>query len=815
MKYYIDFSSEQTLKEAIVNKLKHEFGKNVDEASPELIYKACALVIRDRLLAQMAETNKKDINNKKLYYLSMEFLAGRSLANNIINLMQTDSFNNVFKEFGLNLEQILHYEPEAGLGSGGLGRLAACFMDSLTTMELPAVGCGIRYEYGLFKQLIKEGEQVEIPDWWLKYGNIWEVEREEEKVEVRFGGTIEKIWSEGKLIVNYHNYKTIEAIPYDFPISGYGADRVNYLRLWQAKATKAMDMQLFNRGDFVNAFAEKEKDELISKVLYPADNNQEGKMLRLMQEYFLSSATIQWIIKEYKTHYGSNFLQMPDKIVIQINDTHPALAIPEMMRILMDDEGLEWDEAWYIVTNTFAYTNHTVMAEALEKWPIYIFKPLLPRIFSIIKEINLRNMEKLNKFCPCDRNKHEYMAVISHDQINMSNLCLAACFAVNGVSALHGRILTEDLFADYARMNPERFHSITNGITFRRWLLHANPELSELISSRIGTNWLKEPSLLANLKPYADDQDFRKIFAQIKQKNKKKLAAYIRDNYGTEIDICSIFDIHAKRLHEYKRQLLKALHILYLYNRILENPDMYFTPVIFIFAAKAAPGYVRAKQIIKLINSIAELVNNDQRIQNKLKVVFLENYNVSLAEILIPAADLSEQISTAGTEASGTGNMKFMLNGAITIGTLDGANVEIAEQVGKDNIYLFGLRAEEVRQRYQYQSDEVSHIYTSDYELHLVLDQLIHGPVSDYDKAAFRDIYQSLLYGDYGMPDPYMVIRDFREYVEIQEKIYRDYNNPELWWRKAVLNTASAGYFSSDRTIQEYNKRIWHLEVSE
>lgn len=815
MKYYIDFSSEQTLKEAIVNKLKHEFGKNVDEASPELIYKACALVIRDRLLAQMAETNKKDINNKKLYYLSMEFLAGRSLANNIINLMQTDSFNNVFKEFGLNLEQVLHYEPEAGLGSGGLGRLAACFMDSLTTMELPAVGCGIRYEYGLFKQLIKEGEQVEIPDWWLKYGNIWEVEREEEKVEVRFGGTIEKIWSEGKLIVNYHNYKTIEAIPYDFPISGYGADRVNYLRLWQAKATKAMDMQLFNRGDFVNAFAEKEKDELISKVLYPADNNQEGKMLRLMQEYFLSSATIQWIIKEYKTHYGSNFLQMPDKIVIQINDTHPALAIPEMMRILMDDEGLELDEAWYIVTNTFAYTNHTVMAEALEKWPIYIFKPLLPRIFSIIKEINLRNMEKLNKFYPCDRNKHEYMAVISHDQINMSNLCLAACFAVNGVSALHGRILTEDLFADYARMNPERFHSITNGITFRRWLLHANPELSELISSRIGTNWLKEPSLLANLKPYADDQDFRKIFAQIKQKNKKKLAAYIRDNYGIEIDICSIFDIHAKRLHEYKRQLLKALHILYLYNRILENPDMYFTPVTFIFAAKAAPGYVRAKQIIKLINSIAELVNNDQRIQNKLKVVFLENYNVSLAEILIPAADLSEQISTAGKEASGTGNMKFMLNGAITIGTLDGANVEIAEQVGKDNIYLFGLRAEEVRQRYQYQSDEVSHIYTSDYELHLVLDQLIHGPVSDYDKAAFRDIYQSLLYGDYGMPDPYMVIRDFREYVEIQEKIYRDYNNPELWWRKAVLNTASAGYFSSDRTIQEYNKRIWHLEVSE
>jgi len=745
----------------------------------------------------------------------MEFLIGRSLANNIINLMQTKTFKKVLSEFGVKLEKILQYEPEAGLGSGGLGRLAACFLDSLTTQELPAVGCGIRYEYGLFKQLIQKGEQVEVPDWWLKYGNAWEIKREDEALEVIFGGNIEKIWTNGKLRVNYHNYKCIKAIPYDFPISGFGAQRVNYLRLWQAQSSERMYMEAFNRGDYVNAIINKEKDELISKVLYPADNNLEGKTLRLMQEYFLSSATIQWIINEYKKEYGNNFLHIPDKIVIQINDTHPALAIPEMMRILMDDEGLEWDEAWHIVSHTFSYTNHTVMAEALEKWPVYIFEPLLPRIFSIIQEINLRNMDKISRFYPGDRNKHEYMAVISHDQINMANLCLTTCFAVNGVSSLHGRILIDDIFADYAKMYPEKFNAITNGITFRRWLLHANPELSELISSHIGTDWLKKPTTLANLKPYSEDQEFRSLYAQIKQKNKEKLAAYIKENHEIDVDTFSIFDIHAKRLHEYKRQLLKALHILYLYNRILENPNVPITPVTFIFAAKAAPGYVRAKQIIKLINAIAELVNNDQHVKNKLKVVFLENYNVSLAEILIPAADISEQISTAGKEASGTGNMKFMLNGALTVGTLDGANIEIAEQVGRENIYLFGLLAEEVKRRYQYNSDEVSSLYTSDFELHQVLDQLLHGPLAEYDTNAFRDIYQSLLYGDYGMPDPYMVLRDFRSYVEIQKKVYLDYSNPDIWWRKAILNTASAGFFSSDRAIREYNEKIWHLEASE
>ncbi|HHT66514.1 MAG TPA: glycogen/starch/alpha-glucan phosphorylase [Clostridiales bacterium] len=816
MEVHINWNDESSLKAAIINKLHCEFGTNLEEAAAELIYKACALVVRDKLLFKMAEANKRDKQdkNKKLYYLSMEFLLGRSLANNILNLMKTQTFQNVMRELGINPDQLIEYEPDAGLGNGGLGRLAACFMDSLTTMELPAVGCCIRYEYGLFKQLIHNGDQVEVPDWWLESGNVWEIRRPEEKVEVKFGGTVENIWMDGKLKVNYHDYKTIEAIPYDFPISGFDAKRVNYLRLWQAQSTERMNMEVFNRGEHVNAVVEREKDELISKVLYPEDKSQEGKLLRLKQEYFLSSATVQWIVNDYKKKYGSNLFHLPDKVTIHINDIHPALAIPELMRILMDEEGLGWDDARNIVNRTFAYTNHTVMSEALEKWPVYLVQSLLPRIYAIIREINFRVTERLSKIFPGDRNKHEYMAVISHQQVNMANLCLAACFAVNGVSALHTRILVEDIFADYAKASPERFHSITNGISFRRWIHQANPALSNLISSRIGSDWLKQPAQLTRLKPYADDEEFRWLFAEIKQNNKNKLASYIKERNGIDVDPRSLFDVQAKRLHEYKRQVLNALHIIYLYSYILENPDAPVTPRTFIFAAKAAPGYARAKQIIKLINIIAQLVNNDQRIHNKLKVVFLENYNVSLAEMLIPAADLSEQISTAGKEASGTGNMKFMLNGALTIGSLDGANIEIAEQVGEDNIYLFGLRAEEVEQRYGYQSEEVQQIYTSDIALHQVLDELICGSLTDYDPEGFRDIYQSLLFGDYGMPDPYMVIRDFRAYVEMQKKISREFTKPDIWWRKAVLNTASAGFFSSDRTIQTYNEKIWHLEAS-
>ena len=808
------FANESVLKEAIITKLQHEYGRNIEDASSELIYKACALTVRDSLLKNMAETDKKDNENKnkKLYYLSMEFLIGRSLVNNALNLMQTDMFRKVLNDLGVNIIEMIEREPEPGLGNGGLGRLAACFMDSLTTLNLPAVGCGIRYEYGLFKQGIKDGMQTEKPDWWLDKGNVWEIERPEEKVDVKFGGTIENIWVDGKLIVKQVNPKVITAIPYDFPVSGYDTNHVNYMRLWKARCIEVMDMKSFNNGEHIKAISEREKDELISKVLYPEDNNPNGKSLRLKQEYFLSSATVQWIIKDYKKKYGDNLFDIPTKVIIHINDTHPTLAIPELMRILLDEEGLGWDDAWSIVTRTFAYTNHTVMSEALEKWPIYLFQPMLPRIFSIIKEINQRLMEKLNRSYPGDRKKHDYMAIIANDQINMANLCLVTSFAVNGVSGLHTRILVEDIFADYARVYPDKFHSITNGVTFRRWLHNSNRELSSLISSRIGKGWLKDSNQLSKLKAYADDPEFRWLFAEIKQNNKIKLADYIKEHHDIEVDVHSMFDVQAKRLHEYKRQLLNALHILYLYNRLIEDPGRPFTPRTFIFAAKAAPGYARAKNIIRLINAIASLVNNDSRVNGKIKVVFLENYSVSIAEMLIPATDLSQQISTAGKEASGTGNMKFMLNGALTIGSLDGANVEISEQVGLDNIYIFGLRSDEVESRYEYNSDEVQKIYTSDPALHQVVEQLITGPLLNIVPEGFKDIYQSLLFGDYGMPDPYMVIRDFRAYVEMQDKISQDFLNSELWWHKAILNTASAGFFSSDRTIQNYNDMIWHLE---
>ena len=814
MKTTMLFNKEQELKDAIENKLNTQFGRCLDQADPNLIYQACALVVRDELLVKMAETEKKDKKdgNKKVYYISMEFLMGRSLSNNILNLMQSDLFNNVLTELGVNLDDILQSEPDAGLGNGGLGRLAACFMDSLTTLEYPAVGSTIRYEYGLFKQIMKDGQQTEVPDWWLKNGNVWETRRPEEKIEVVFGGDIEHIWVDGKLKVKHHNTKTVNAVPYDFPVSGYDSNRVNYLRLWEAESPERLNMKKFNEGRHIDSICNKETDEFISKVLYPEDNNPAGKELRLKQEYFLSSATVQWIVREFKRDHGDDFSKLPDKVVIHINDTHPTLAIPEMMRILLDEEELEWDEAWDIVTRTFAFTNHTVMSEALEKWPIYVFQPLLPRIYAILKEINERLMETLNRAYPNDRNKHEYMAIIANDQVNMANVCLATCFAVNGVSQLHSQILINDLFADYANLNPDKFMGITNGITFRRWINHSNPELSKLITSRIGDEWLTDSKQLKKLKPYANDKKFKHEFKGIRYENKKKLAAYIKEHNGIEVNLDSIFDVQAKRLHEYKRQLLNALHILYLYNRILENPNGPFTPRTFIFAAKAAPGYARAKDIIKLINAIAKLVNNDPRVNGKMKVVFLENYSVSIAELLIPASDLSEQISTAGKEASGTGNMKFMLNGALTIGSLDGANVEMTQQVGEDNIYIFGLRADEVESRYAYNSNEVKDIYTSDWELHQVLEQLLSGPLVNGDHNAFRDIYQSLLFGDYGMPDTYMVVRDFRAYVEMQRKVSNEFLDEDLWWRKAVLNTAASGFFSSDRTIENYNEKIWHLE---
>lgn len=809
-------AEEETLKNEIVGKISRHFGKTLEDATPKMVYVACALTARDQIMNKWAISHKKvkEEGSKKLYYLSFEFLMGRLLATNILNLMQTKAYVKALKALGFELSEVVELENDAGLGNGGLGRLAACFIDSLTTLDLPAYGCTIRYEYGLFKQKIIDGYQIEMPDPWLEDGNAWEIARPEETVEVKFGGQVHTYWDEnGRFICNYENSHTILAMPYDVPLVGYDSKIVNKLRLWSAKSPDAMNMKEFNSGNYARAMEEKQLAEVISKVLYPEDNHNEGKELRLKQQYFLVSATLQWILREFEDRYGNNWSMLPEKAAIHINDTHPTLAIPEMMRLLLDEKGLGWEEAWDITTKVFAYTNHTVMSEALEKWSLDMFKKVLPRIAMIVDEINRRLMDYLNVVYPNDPAKHHYMAVISDNTVYMANLCLATCFAVNGVSGLHTHILTSDIFADYCRLNPERFHAITNGITFRRWICNCNPKLSEAITKKIGKGWEKDYKKLEKLKKFADDEEFQKEFYEIKKENKVKLAEYIKEHNEIEVNPDSIFDVQAKRLHEYKRQLMNILHIMYEYNRLLENPDMDYTPKTYIFGAKAAPGYARAKLIIKLINTVAEKVNNDERIKGKIKVVFLENYGVSIAEKLVVAADISEQISTAGKEASGTGNMKFMLNGALTIGTLDGANVEMLEQAGEENIFIFGLKSDEVAARMRYNNgDEVKDIYAQNHGLRQVLDQLISGELLPENPQIFRDLYQTLLFGDYGNPDEYMVLRDFEEYCNMHNKLSQLYKDKNAWVKKAIMNTASAGYFSSDRTINEYNEKIWHLK---
>ena len=808
-------AKEEALKNEIMGKVARHFGKTIEDATPKMVYVACALTARDQIMAKWAVSHKKvkEHASKKLYYLSFEFLMGRLLATNILNLMKTEEYVKALKAIGYELSDVVELENDAGLGNGGLGRLAACFIDSLTTLDLPAYGCTIRYEYGLFKQKIVDGYQIELPDPWLENGNVWEIARPEETVEVKFGGQVHSYWDNGRFVCNYENSHTILAMPYDVPLVGYNSDIVNKLRLWSAKSPDTMNMQEFNSGNYARAMEEKQLAEVISKVLYPEDNHIEGKELRLKQQYFLVSATLQWILKEFEDRYGANWRMLPEKAVIHINDTHPTLAIPEMMRLLLDEKGLGWDEAWEITTKVFAYTNHTVMSEALEKWSLDLFKSVLPRIAMIVDEINRRLMEYLNMVYPNDPAKHHYMAVISDNTVYMANLCLATCFAINGVSGLHTHILTSDIFADYYRLNPQRFIAITNGITFRRWICNCNPELAALITKKIGKGWEKDYKKLEQLKKYADDEEFQKEFEKIKKKNKVHLAEYIKEHNGIDVDPESIFDVQAKRLHEYKRQLMNVLHIIYDYNRLKDNPDMDYVPKTYIFAAKAAPGYERAKLIIKLINSVADKVNNDESINGKIKVVFLENYGVSIAEKLVVAADISEQISTAGKEASGTGNMKFMLNGAVTIGTLDGANVEMLEQVGEDNIFIFGLKADEVSARLRYNNgEEVKDIYSSNHGLRRVLDQLIDGTICPEKPNIFRDLYQTLLFGDYGNPDVYMVLRDFEEYCNMQDKLSEIYKDRSAWLKKAIMNTASSGYFSSDRTIDEYNEKIWHLQ---
>ena len=808
-------AQEKKLVAEIEGKVSRHFGKVIEEATPKMIYTACALTARDRIMEKWAKSHKqvKQEGSKKLYYLSFEFLMGRLFASNVLNLLQSDEYTNALESMGYKMNEIVELENDAGLGNGGLGRLAACFIDSLTTLDLPAYGCTIRYEYGLFRQKIVDGFQTELPDTWLENGNAWEIARPEETVEVKFGGTVYTDWIDGRFVCRYENEHTILAMPYDVPLVGYDSKIVNKLRLWSAKSPEFINMGEFNRGHYARAVEEKDLAEVISKVLYPEDNHTEGKELRLKQQYFLVSATLQWILREYEDRYGADWINLPEKAVIHINDTHPTLAIPELMRILLDEKGLGWDEAWDITTRTFAYTNHTVLSEALEKWPLDMFRRILPRVCMIVEEIHRRNMEKLEAFYPGDKGKHDWMAIINNNQVAMANLCLASCFAVNGVSGLHTDILKKDIFADYYRMNPDRFHAITNGITFRRWICNANPDLAALITSKIGKKWIKDHKELAKLKPYAEDKEFLKEFAKIKRDNKVKLAEYIKEHNGIEINPDSIFDVQAKRLHEYKRQLMNILHILADYNKLVDNPGIDYVPRTFIFGAKAAPGYVRAKLIIKLINTIADKINNDARINGKIKVVFLENYGVSIAEKLVVAADVSEQISTAGKEASGTGNMKFMLNGAVTIGTLDGANVEMLEQVGNDNIYIFGLTADEVEARVRIgDSSEVKTIYSTNNVLRRVMDQLTSGELEPDHPQLFSDLYQTLLFGDYGYADTYMVLRDFDAYCETQDKIAMDYKDKEKWLKMAVMNTASAGFFSSDRTICDYNEKIWHLK---
>ncbi len=806
--------AEQKLVAEIEGKVSRHFGKVLEDATPKMIYTACALTARDRIMEMWAASHKqvKEEGSKKLYYLSFEFLMGRLFATNVLNLMQTDEYKNALKSLGYELSDIVELENDAGLGNGGLGRLAACFIDSLTTLDLPAYGCTIRYEYGLFKQKIVDGYQIELPDTWLENGNAWEIARPEETVEVKFGGNAWTEWVDGKCVCRYENERTILAMPYDVPLVGYDSKIVNKLRLWSAKSPDYFNMSEFNKGNYIRAVEERQLAEVISKVLYPEDNHTEGKELRLKQQYFLVSSTLQWILKEYETRYGTDWNNLPKKAVIHINDTHPTLAIPELMRILMDEKGLGWDEAWEITCNTFAYTNHTVMSEALEKWPFDMFRRILPRISMIVEEIQRRLEERLEAFYPDDKGKHNWMAVVADNQVFMANLCLATCFAVNGVSGLHTEILKKDIFADYYRMDTERFHAITNGITFRRWICNCNPDLADLITSKIGKGWIKDYNQLKKLAKFAKDKEFKDAFAKIKRDNKVKLAAYIKEHNGIEIDPDSIFDVQAKRLHEYKRQLMNILHILADYNRLVDNPTMNYTPRTFIFGAKAAPGYKRAKLIIKLINTIGEVINNDERIGGKIKVVFLENYGVSVAEKLVVAADVSEQISTAGKEASGTGNMKFMLNGAVTVGTLDGANVEMLEQVGNDNIYIFGLTADEVDARVRMNDNsEVKTIYSTNNVLRRVMDQIASGELSPDQPQLFNDLYQTLLFGDYGYADTYMVLRDFDAYCETQDKIGIDYQNRDKWLEMAIMNTASAGFFSSDRTINDYNEKIWHL----
>ena len=791
---------KESIKRSIVGKIQRYNGRTLEDATEQQIYQAVASTIRDQIMQKWVAARERDKTymGKRLYYLSVEFLTGRSLHCNAVNLCSMDNVRAALNELGINWRHIIREEPEPGLGNGGLGRLAACFMDSLASLEMPAMGCTIRYEYGLFRQRIVDGQQAEMPDNWLENGNVWEVAAPDDTMEVHFGGQVETVEEDGRMNFYLRDAHTVLAVPYDMPIAGYDCDTVNTLRMWRARSPRELDLNAFSSGDYGKAL-EQDLAAIISKVLYPEDNHAEGKRLRLTQHYFFTSATLQYAIKDFKRRFGTRFQLLPDKIAVQINDTHPGLAIPELMRILMDEEGLGWEEAQSIVCRTVAYTNHTVMSEALEKWPEQMVKEQLPRIYMILEEMNRRLCERLWNAFPGDWDKIAHMAILAYGQVHMANLCVAMCYAVNGVSKLHGDILKNVTFHDYYTLMPDKFTYITNGITHRRWLMACNTRLTALITDAIGDKWYKEPERLEELLPFADDAAFREKFQQVKQFNKHQFNHMLELRQDMQAEEDYMFDAQCKRLHEYKRQLLNALHIHVLYNRIMDDPNFTMTPRVFIFAAKASPGYYKAKLIIRYILALSKLIDRSPRARKMLRIIFVENYDVSAAEAIMPASELSEQLSTAGKEASGTGNMKFMMNGAVTIGTMDGANVEISEQVGMDNIYIFGMRADTAAALEIAGGYNPMTIFEHNAEIRRALTQMIDGTVMPDAPTALQALYHDLLFDD-------------RYFSMAQRRVDADYQDRDKWLRMAIINTAKSGVFASDRTIREYNEKIWHLK---
>ena len=808
---------KEAFKKEVEQNVKQLFRKTVDEVSQQELYQAVSYVVKDAIIDDWIATQKqyeKD-DPKIVYYMSMEFLLGRALGNNLINMTAYKEVKEALEEMGLNLNELEDQEPDPALGNGGLGRLAACFLDSLASLGYAAYGCGIRYRYGMFKQKIKDGYQEEKPDNWLKNGNPFELRRPEYAKEVRFGGNIRVEYDDktGDIRFKQENYESVLAVPYDYPIVGYDNHIVNTLRIWDAEPIVDFQLDSFDRGDYHKAVEQQNLAKTIVEVLYPNDNHYAGKELRLKQQYFFVSASLQAALAKYKKHHD-DIHKLPEKMTIQMNDTHPTVAVAELMRLLLDEEGLGWDEAWEITTKTCAYTNHTIMAEALEKWPIDLFSRLLPRVYQIIQEIDRRFVAQIREMYPGNEEKVAKMQILRDGQVKMAHLAIVAGYSVNGVARLHTEILKKQELRDFYEMMPQKFNNKTNGITQRRFLMHGNPLLADWVTEKLGTkDWITDLSLMSGLKKWVDDEEALKEFMSIKYENKVRLAKYIKEHNGIEVDPRSIFDVQVKRLHEYKRQLLNILHVMYLYNEIKEHPEISFYPRTFIFGAKASAGYIRAKQIIKLINSVADVVNNDRSINGKLKVVFIEDYRVSNAEIIFAAADVSEQISTASKEASGTGNMKFMLNGAPTLGTMDGANVEIVEEVGAENAFIFGLSSDEVINYENNGGYNPMDIYNSDADIRRVVNQLIDGTYSQGDKEMYRDLYNSLLTAQGGSKaDTYFILKDFRSYADAQKKVEEAYRDKDRWAKMALLNTASCGKFSSDRTIQEYVDDIWHLD---